>query len=98
MEIDKIRSEFQRFERRMKMVVSENQSLKRELESLKNDNKALKEMLNRKDEKLNNFQNKLYINKIVNGMEAEDDEANSMKGLIDKYIEEIDRCIAHLSQ
>jgi len=43
------------------------------------------------------FQNQIKISKIAGSVGADRGDASELKRMIDEYVVEIDRCIAHLS-
>ncbi|MTI19863.1 hypothetical protein E1176_02390 [Fulvivirga sp. RKSG066] len=95
---DLLKSSLASLERKINLLIGERKSLLTEVEVLKNENADLKASLNKKDEQIGNFQNKIKISKIVNEIDTEDGNASELKRKIDDYIKEIDKCIAHLSK
>jgi len=93
-----INAEFQALERKLKLLLSEHNALKKENEFLKNENDDLKLSLKSKDDHLNNFQNQIKISKLAGSMAVENEDTAELKLMINNYIKEIDKCIAHLSE
>ncbi len=95
---EKLNAEFQALERKMKLLLNEHKSLKEEIQFLKSENNQLKVNVKSKDEHLNNFQNKIKISKLVGSMAVTNENTAELKQMINTYIKEIDKCIAHLSE
>ena len=93
-----LNSEFQALERRLKFLLNEHKALKEEIQYLKDENYQLKNSIRTKDDHLNNFQNKIKISKLVGSMAVENEDTAELKQMINNYIKEIDKCIAHLSE
>ena len=93
-----LNSEFQALERRLKLLLNEHKALKEEIQFLKDENTQLKVSVKTKDDHLNNFQNKIKISKLVGSMAVEHEDTAELKQMINNYIKEIDKCIAHLSE
>ncbi|MGM0581145.1 MAG: hypothetical protein ACQETL_10725 [Bacteroidota bacterium] len=91
-------NELNALERKVQLLLNEFQNAKNELRSLKAENEELKAVLKSKDEKINDFQNQDKISKIVGSIGKSEAEASEMKGKIDDYIKEIDKCILHLTR
>lgn len=95
---EKLNAEFQALERKIKLLLSEHKTLKDEIQFLKSENSQLKVNVKTKDEHLNNFQNKIKISKLVGSMAVANENTAELKQMINNYIKEIDKCIAHLSE
>ncbi len=93
-----LRSELLSLERKVKMLLSEHKLLKGEVEQLRSENNQLKGELGNKNDELDHFQNKIKISKIVGNMVVGEDDTSDLKEVIDDYIKEIDKCIAHLGE
>lgn len=93
-----LNSEFQALERRLKLLLNEHKALKEEIQFLKDENNQLKLSVRTKDDHLNNFQNRIKISKLVGSMAVENEDTAELKQMINNYIKEIDKCIAHLSE
>lgn len=93
-----LRSELLSLERKAKLLLNEHQILKEEVDHLRKENSVLKDELNDKEGKLDHFQNKIKISKIVGSMVVGENDTSGLKEVIDDYIKEIDKCIAHLGE
>ena len=91
-----LNNELVSLERKIKLLLNEHQLLKEEIEQLKQENRELRLDMHSKNEKLDDFQNKIKISKIVGSMVADGEDTSDLKEIIDDYIKEIDKCIAHL--
>ena len=83
-------------EYKIKKLIEVNKNLNHQLHKTVAENNFLKEEVKRKEEELNNFQNKFKISKIV-GHVAVNGGTAELKNKINEYIKEIDKCITHLS-
>lgn len=93
-----LRSELSNLERRVKLLLSDYDALKSEAQDLKKENADLKNQLSTQNGHLSDFQNQAKISRIVNSMLAEGKTTNELKSVIEGYIREIDKCIAHLGE
>ena len=93
-----LRSELQNLERKIKLLLNEYSLLKAETHQLKAENENLKMQLNSRDEVLTNFQNQSKISRIVDSMIVENGKEAELRNVIEDYIKEIDKCIAHLGE
>lgn len=93
-----LRSELQQLERRVKLLINEYSRLKEDFENVRVENQHLKGQLQQQEAKLSNFQNQTKISKIVESMVVGDTDSDELKDVIDDYIKEIDKCIAHLGE
>ncbi len=93
-----LHTELNALERKVQLLLNEFQNTKSELNILKAENQELKLALKQKDERINDFQNQDKISKIVGSIGKSEEEASEMKGKIDEYIKEIDKCILHLTR
>ncbi|MFH6984855.1 hypothetical protein [Marinoscillum sp. 108] len=93
-----LRTEINNLERRVKLLLSEHAQLKVELQKVSNENQQLKAQASQQEANLANFQNQMKISKIVESMVVGDSDANEVKDVLDDYIKEIDKCIAHLGE
>lgn len=91
-----LNNELVSLERKIKLLLNEHALLKEEIEQLKSENRELKLDMSSKNEKLDDFQNKIKISKIVGSMVADGEDTSDLKDIINDYIKEIDKCIAHL--
>jgi septal ring factor EnvC (AmiA/AmiB activator) len=95
---EKLYREFQNLERKIQLVLNENKRLKEELSLSRKENGTLKEQLSSYASNLNSFQNQMKINKLANNMVVRGEDSAQLKGMIEDYIKEIDKCIAHLAE
>lgn len=95
---DNLKQELATLERKVKLLISEHQKLKEELVTSKRENDQLKSQLSVKQGELSNFQNKFKISKLVGNMVVEKEDTKELKVVLDEYIKEIDKCIAHLGE
>ncbi|GAB4244053.1 MAG: hypothetical protein Tsb0034_22140 [Ekhidna sp.] len=95
---EKLYREFQNLERKIQLVLNENQRLKDELAQSDSENQILKSQLENQQANLSSFQNQIKMSKIVNNMIVNEEESAQLKQQIDGYIKEIDKCIAHLAE
>jgi hypothetical protein len=58
----------------------------------------LKNLIKDKETVLVDFQNQDKISKIVNGMAVGEGNSSELVEVIDEYIKEVDKCIAHMSE
>jgi chromosome segregation ATPase len=98
MALEQINSELQSLERKISLLLNEFKSIKTQNIQLKDENSALEEKLNSKNEQVQSFQNQIKISKIASSVGADRGDASELKKKIDEYVNEIDRCITHLSQ
>ena len=98
MDQELLKSSLTGLERKIQMLLTERQNLRKEIEDLKNENQQLKSAVKVRDEQLGGFQNQLKMAKLVDRIHPDDGSASEMKKRVDEYIREIDRCIAHLSR
>ncbi len=93
-----LRTELNNLERKVKILIGEHSNLQSEVSRLKSDNENLKSKLDSHNAHLSNFQNQAKISKIVESMSVEERGTAELKEVIDDYIKEIDKCIAHLGE
>ena len=98
MSTEKLSTELQSLERKINLLLNEHKSLKASIRDLKAQNGTLHDQLRAKDEQMSSFQNQIKISKIAGSVGADRGDASELKKKIDEYVDEIDRCIAHLSQ
>ncbi|MGF1636086.1 MAG: hypothetical protein ACFCUU_03365 [Cyclobacteriaceae bacterium] len=97
MKRDRLNTELQALERRIRMLLSELNSLNNDLSSLKNENLELRSVINAKDAQIADFQNKNNISTIVDGISTGDVQVSEVKEKLNDYIKEIDKCIKYLN-
>jgi uncharacterized coiled-coil DUF342 family protein len=98
MDQNKLHTELSALERKVQLLLNEHQHMKQELNVLKAENSELKSILKQKEDRISDFQNQDKISKIVGSIGKEETETSELRGKIDEYIKEIDKCIAHLTR
>jgi predicted nucleic acid-binding Zn-ribbon protein len=98
MKRDRLNTELQALERKVRLLLNQLNQSKKDAEALKNENQALKEIISSKEQQLLDFQNKIKISTIVDSISVGNNEATEVKSQIDEYIKEIDKCINQLSK
>lgn len=93
-----LRTEINNLERKVKILLSEHAHLKDEIKAIRQENEVLKDRLEQKEYNLANFQNQMKISKIVESMVVDGNDTTELRDVIDDYIKEIDKCIAHLGE
>ena len=94
---DRLYRELQSLERKIQVLLSENEKLKLDLDTSKLENEDLKGKLSEQSSRIDGFQNQMKISNIVNNIVDGADSAK-LKEEIDGYIRELDKCIAHLAE
>ncbi|MDH5398190.1 MAG: hypothetical protein OEX02_08595 [Cyclobacteriaceae bacterium] len=74
------------------------ETARKELRDTKKEIEELKVLMREKEEIIKDFQNKSKITNIVGSIEIGGKDAEELKQRIDRNIQEIDECIAHLSR
>lgn len=95
---DRLRTEINNLERKVKLLLAEHQKLRNDLTFYRNENDKLKSQINRKEAEMQGFQNRFKIVKLVENMMDGGEGSAELKDVLDNYIKEIDKCIAHLSE
>lgn len=90
--------EIQNLERKIQLILSDNQKLKDDLSQTKSENLELKTKMESQMSNLNSFQNQMKMSKLVNNMVVGGGDSDELKAKLDGYIKEIDKCIAHLAE
>ena len=109
MELKELLAQFEQIEKRLLEVLAERNDLRRQLIESNEEREHLRgqvrqqveqiKKLQKKQESLqNNFQKQFNITKIVNSIGADAKETAELKEKIEAYIQDIDKCIAYLSQ
>lgn len=93
-----LKSEINHLERKVKILISAHKQLQDEIQAVQKENDELKDRLNQKETHLTSFQNQMKISKIVDSMVVGGSSSAELKEVIDDYIKEIDKCIAHLGE
>jgi predicted nuclease with TOPRIM domain len=111
MNLEEAAAKFNTLESKALQLIALCEHLKAELQQVAVENEQLKntvknqaaeiKALSKRQETLrneNNFQNVHKISKLVNSLTADSEETTDLKFRIDEYIQELNRCIAHLSK
>lgn len=98
MAADSLVHRFEKLEKLVKRLAEEHRQLKDELQKEKQEKAALSDLLLKQEEEIKNFQNQYKITKIVSSITDDTHGQTELKLLINEYIREIDKCIAHLSE
>jgi len=98
MALERLNTELQSLERKITLLLNEHKNLKSFNDQLQQEKNALEDQLLLRNEQLQSFQNQIKISKIAGSVGADRREASELKKKIDEYVNEIDRCITHLSQ
>jgi len=93
-----LNSELNSLERKVSLLLNEYKNIKLEVTHLKTENSELRGVLLAKEQQIADFQNKFKISKIADSLALSGDDSTELKQVLNEYIKEIDRCIAHLSQ
>lgn len=93
-----LRTEINHLERKVKLLLSEYTQLKNDFQKVSNENQLLKSQVDQQQLNLANFQNQTKISKIVESMVVGENDSDEVKDVLDDYIKEIDKCIAHLGE
>lgn len=93
-----LNTELSTLERKISLLLNEYKSLKEELLYVKGENDELRVLLKTKEQQISDFQNKFKISKIADSLALSGNDSTELKQVLNEYIKEIDRCIAHLSQ
>jgi len=91
-------SEMSALERKVELLVSQQNSLRQELKQLREENSRLRSVNEEKDHQVSHFQKTLKLSKIVDNAVADETDTTELKRTINEYIRTIDKCIAQLSQ
>lgn len=95
---DLLKSNLSSLERKLSLLLDKHKTIKEEMEMLREENGELRSILKQKEEQVSSFQNQIKISKIVSEIDSDGKDASELKGKIDDYIKEIDKCILHLSK
>ena len=98
MKRDRLNSELQVLERKIRLLIAQYNQEKRKSEDFETKYLELKGLLESKELQILNFQNKNNISTIVDSIAVGENEAAEVKNKIDDYIKEIDRCINQLNK
>lgn len=98
MNANQLSTELNSLERKISLLLHEYKNLRKELVHVKTENDELRGVLNSREQQIADFQNKFKISKIADSLALSGDDSTELKQVLNEYIKEIDRCIAHLSQ
>lgn len=98
MSSESLRSEINNLERKVKLLLSEHSQLKAAFQKLSDENQQLRSQVADYQQNESNFQNQAKISKIVESMIVGENDSEAVKDVIEDYIKEIDKCIAHLGE
>lgn len=109
MEPKELSERFDGLERRLLELLAEREDARRQLAAsdaererlrhqVKQQAEAIRKMQKKQETLQNNFQKQHNISKIVNSINADAKGTAELKGKIEAYIQDIDRCITFLSQ
>ncbi len=95
---DTLYKEISNLERKINLLLAEHTRLKEQLEFKEQENDSLRLKIENQEARLTSFQNKQNISKIVGNTVVGKEDAAELKSVLDEYINEIDKCIAHLGE
>ncbi|WP_258100772.1 DUF3450 domain-containing protein [Marinoscillum pacificum] len=98
MKNETLRAELNNLERKVKLLLSDYAQLKTDFDKCQTENQHLKAQINDQQSKISSFQNQSKISKIVESMVVGENDSEELKDVIDGYIKEINKCIAHLGE
>ncbi|MDO1446969.1 hypothetical protein Q0590_11935 [Rhodocytophaga aerolata] len=111
MNLEEAITKFEILESKALQLIALSDHLKGEVQRLTTENEQLKSTVKNQAAEIrsigkkqetskneNNFQNVYKISKLVNSIPADSEETTDLKLKIDEYIQELTRCIAHLSK
>ena len=98
MQKSQLNAELQSLERKLILLINDHKTVKGENEVLKSQNQELLQHLKAKEEQIDNFKNKDKITKLVDSVVVSGGDTTELKQVINEYIREIDKCIAHMSE
>jgi len=90
--------EITNLERKVNLLIAEHSRLKEQIDHKDQENEVLQTKLNTHEAKLSSFQSKQTSGNIVGNTAVGKEDAEEMKKVLDGYINEIDKCIAHLGE
>jgi cell division septum initiation protein DivIVA len=93
-----IQEELQKLERLAVLAAKKLEALNAENEQLRHRLSALEHEIQRKDQEIYHFKNRIKISNIVDNRPVNPEDAAEMSDLINKYIQEIDQLITYLSE
>jgi RNA processing factor Prp31 len=102
-------AKFDELEKQSLQLITVCETLRAKLRDSEKENAELRDMVKRQATQLKehakkqggqekDFTNTHKISKLVSSIRADSQETEQLKGKIDEFIQEINKCIAHLSQ
>ncbi|WP_421872557.1 hypothetical protein [Marinoscillum sp.] len=98
MKNETLRTELNNLERKVKLLLSDYAQLKDDFDKCRTENQHLKAQIEDQNTRISSFQNQTKISKIVESMVVGENDSEELKDVIDGYIKEINKCIAHLGE
>lgn len=109
MKKEELQARFDALEKKTLQLLEMHASLKLELRQAAQENEELKQtvkkqaadlktMAKKQESSQNNFQFNHKMIKLVDSITADSNETTDIKARIDEYIQELNKCIAHLSK
>lgn len=111
MNLEEVTAKFEALEGKAVQLITLCEGLKHQLMEAQSENDELKTTIKKQSDEIrglhkkqetlqsqNNFQNIHKISKLVHSLTADSKETTDLKVRLDEYIQELDRCIAHLSK
>jgi chromosome segregation ATPase len=94
----KIADKFDLLDRKLQILVREVRLVKEENKELKEERRNLKASLETQRADVRNFQNQIKSSIVVSTIASGDGDITALREKIDEYVQEIERCLAHLSE
>ncbi len=98
MKRDRLNSELQVLERKIRLLMAQYSQEKKKNEDLERKFLELRSLLEAKEQQILDFQNRIKISTIVDSIAVGETEAAEVRNKIDDYIKEIDKCINQLNK
>ncbi len=98
MENSTLESKMKKLQETVILLLAEHKKLKEEYILGKRENEKLKALVEEQNEKINDFQYKTKISKIVDYLAVDPTSSTDLRIKLDEYIKEIDYCIAYLNK
>jgi predicted nucleic acid-binding Zn-ribbon protein len=90
--------EISSLERKVTLLLAEHDKVKEQLNHKEQENVKLRGTINAYQSELSSFQNRYNVSKLVGNSVTGKEEAEALRKMLDTYIQEIDKCIAHLGE
>lgn len=91
-------NEISNLERKINLLLAEHTRLKEQLDFKDQQIETLQTKLGTQETRLSSFQNKYNLSKIASNTAVEKEDSEELRKVLDEYINEIDKCIAHLGE